>query len=131
MKIVRNSDNGGWNGEAEFRTVKIEIRIGAEYWNADPNQVATKALQELETRWTDVLTSIADGLLALYNDSWRPDSIPLPVSKKEFLGKLSLETLDIGVGGFCAYFSDGDLFAGNVVSVSLSGEATPITMLEG
>jgi hypothetical protein len=132
MKITRNSDNGGWSGEGNFRSTKIKFTIDAELWNSEPRKVLNDALNSLDRKWPIILSSITTELLSLYNDSWAdPDSGLRPLSKEGFLNKLSLETLAIGDGSLFVYFSDGDLFAGHTISVSLIGESAPIAMLEG
>jgi hypothetical protein len=132
MNIARNSHDGGWSGEVPFRGAKIEFTIDAELWNLDPADIATNALQTLEKRWPDILSSLTGEPLSLYNDQWIDSGSRMhPLSKEEFLSQLSLRSFSVGEGAVFASFSSGDLFAGHVLSVALIGDADPQVALEG
>ena len=128
MKIVEDRQLGGWRGETQFRGTNVTFSIDAELSRSNPKDIASQALAELEHRWPEVVASLLGHPFSLYSESWAE---PPAVSKEEFLRRLLITSLSIGEDTIFAYFSDGGLFAGHIVSIALIGKAAPIAALEG
>ena len=132
MNIIEDSNLGGWKGTTLFRGSQVEFSIDAEMWNADPQEVAEESFRTIERRWSEIEGCLLTKPYQLYHGSWLdPQNGFHALSKREFLAKITLQTLAIGEGSITAYFTDGNLFSGHSISVCLIGEEEPQAMLEG
>ena len=112
---------GFWVTDAAFRGKPITLRLTEHLEEKNLPDAAKEALAEVESRWGAIERNLADSLLATYNETWSDPEEGLPVlSREEFLRKIVLEVVDMGVDEgktFTLYFGDSGLFAGHGVQI--------------
>ena len=132
MTLSENSKHGGWAGRTTFRGREVELDIDAEMWEIGPQKAAESALEVAGQRWPEIERALLGHPLKLYNESWADPSQGLPIlAAPALLEKLSLASIAIGQRCITLYFTDGDLFAGHTVSVTLPEDQEPKAMLGG
>ena len=132
MILSHNSKLGGWTGHATFRGRDVELDIDAEMWEIGPQRAAESALEVVNQRWPEVEIALLGHPLKLYNETWANPAQGFPtLAAPQFLDRLSLSSIAIGEACIVLYFADGELFAGHIVSVTLSKDQKATAMLEG
>ena len=63
--------------------------------------------------------SIADELLEEYNEGWAPQGAKVPMSREEFLHRITPTSLHLDVNWSSGYFywDDDDMFAGHSIEI--------------
>ncbi|HEX9048468.1 MAG TPA: DUF2262 domain-containing protein [Verrucomicrobiae bacterium] len=106
-----------------------KVRVIIDWMGATPAE-ALKRSQEicerLRVREPEYRRKIASDLLRLYNDNWRDGET---LDADGFMRRISLSDISIGAADFdaeygCASvsYSDGDLFAGHSIDVTLDAD---------
>jgi hypothetical protein len=132
MTLSENPNLGGWTGHTIFRSLRVELNIDAEMWEVGPQQAAKSALEAIEQRWPEIDGALQGHPLKLYNESWANPTQDFPaLAASQFLERLLLTSVAIGQGAITLNFSDGNLFAGHTVAVTLLGDQEPTAMIEG
>jgi hypothetical protein len=111
-----------FNGEIDWLGKKIPASLEVNADNKGSWTKAAKMLRALfgqrEGKDAEFRAFAADRLTDLAND-WRQEEESAEISKKDFIGRMSLSELSVTSGGnFTAYYDDDDMFGGHVIMVS-------------
>ncbi|HHZ06499.1 MAG TPA: DUF2262 domain-containing protein [Clostridiales bacterium] len=112
--------------EGYIRWRRQQVKVSFNNGDAKHLEKAMATLGQLinnQRHWENALTAYAAKiLLPLKNESWLDDDeeedTEQPVTMSEFIGRMTLEAIDLyDDGSFDFWFNDGDLFFGHVISV--------------
>ena len=105
----------GWLGEKISVSLSIDIDNKGTWTRAI--NVLRKLFEQQKQMDAEFRAFTAEKLTALAND-WREDGDTAEISKKDFIGRISLSELNVTSGGsYEAYYDDGDMFAGHAITV--------------
>jgi hypothetical protein len=132
MKIDPFVPAEGWRGSVSLRGAEVAFTIDAECWDLDPTVVIASAIHQIDARWREIEDALVKQSLRLYHDSWiDPEVGRQRIDVGEFLDRVSVADIAVGIGSIDVRFDDGGLFAGHSISVLLISGQPPTVTLEG
>ncbi len=102
-----------WITEYEFHDCRIEVRLYCKK-NADFSLLATRAINDVESHWTQLRKAIVEELLPQYLDQASDD-----LDADGFLSQVKMETVDFDTVDitYAMYFKHGGMFGGHGIQV--------------
>ena len=102
-----------WISERKFLNYNIEVRLYCSKKD-DFQQLATKAVNDVELHWESLKVAIIEELLPQYLDHASKE-----INGEAFFSKLTMETIDLDAIDimYTMYFADGGMFGGHGIQV--------------
>lgn len=131
-RLTWADDLSCWEGKVELRAgcsidLRITMRMDVEpTHNIDELLESAAEMLEWARRSESACRErIAGELLELYNDTWAPEDAPAPMSRSEFLQRITPTSLtrDVDGSGFF-YWADDDMFAGHWIELRFRNDHT-------
>lgn len=95
-----------------------DVVVSVDAIPGEPRIAAESALRRIEERWAEIEANLLRSLHKLYNRTWAdPDQGFPELTEREFLAKITLNSITVSEDAVTLYFRDSDIFGGHSIEL--------------